>query len=159
MADVSGTWDARFELVRDTLAQQLELDELGASIVVDIDGRVVVDVWGGWRDLDRRQPWKEDTITNVWSTTKTITNLDATRDGRRNGPRLAGDRVWVSSNCPLPSLRKCVRDRAARPRQVWPVPAVGVSAFVPGVQHFGDDELGRLPRLGWRRSLRADPYR
>jgi CubicO group peptidase (beta-lactamase class C family) len=77
MADVSGTWDARFEPVRDTLAQQLELDELGASIVVDIDGSVVVDIWGGWRDLERHHPWEEHTITNVWSTTKTITNLAA----------------------------------------------------------------------------------
>jgi CubicO group peptidase (beta-lactamase class C family) len=77
MADVSGTWDARFEPVRDALAQQLELDELGASIVVDVDDSVVVDIWGGWRDLERRQPWEQDTITNVWSTTKTITNLAA----------------------------------------------------------------------------------
>ena len=77
MADVSGSWDARFDLVRDTLAHQLELDELGASIVVDIDGSVVVDIWGGWRDLERRLPWEEHTITNVWSTTKTITNLAA----------------------------------------------------------------------------------
>jgi CubicO group peptidase (beta-lactamase class C family) len=77
MADVFGTWDARFELVRDTLAQQLELDELGASIVIDIDGIVVVDIWGGWRDLEHRQPWEQHTITNVWSTTKTITNLAA----------------------------------------------------------------------------------
>ncbi len=77
MADVSGTWDARFELVRDTLAQQLELDELGASIVIDLDGIVVVDIWGGWRDLEHRRPWEQHTITNVWSTTKTITNLAA----------------------------------------------------------------------------------
>jgi CubicO group peptidase (beta-lactamase class C family) len=77
MTDVSGTCDARFEPVRETLARQLEREELGASIVVDIDSSVVVDIWGGWRDLERRQPWEEHTITNVWSTTKTITNLAA----------------------------------------------------------------------------------
>ena len=77
MAEVSGTCDARFEPVRDALAEQLERDELGASIVLDIDGETVVDIWGGWCDSERRRPWERDTITNVWSTTKTVTNLAA----------------------------------------------------------------------------------
>ncbi|HEY5357724.1 MAG TPA: serine hydrolase domain-containing protein [Streptosporangiaceae bacterium] len=70
--------DSRFEPVRDALAEQLESgNELGASIVVDVDGDTVVDIWGGWRDADHRSPWTADTITNVWSTTKTVTNLAA----------------------------------------------------------------------------------
>jgi CubicO group peptidase (beta-lactamase class C family) len=78
MADVSGSCDARFEPVRDALAEQLDSgEEVGASIAVDIDGDTVVDIWGGWRDSDRRSPWTENTITNVWSTTKTVTNLAA----------------------------------------------------------------------------------
>ncbi|MFZ1995460.1 MAG: serine hydrolase domain-containing protein [Solirubrobacteraceae bacterium] len=77
MAEVSGTCDARFAPVRDALAEQLERDELGASIVLDIDGHTVVDIWGGWCDTQRRRPWERDTITNVWSTTKTVTNLAA----------------------------------------------------------------------------------
>ena len=77
MAEVSGTCDARFAPVRDALAEQLEKDELGASIVLDIDGHTVVDIWGGWCDTERRRPWAQDTITNVWSTTKTVTNLAA----------------------------------------------------------------------------------
>ena len=77
MAEVSGTCDARFAPVRDALAEQLAKEELGASIVLDVDGETVVDIWGGWRDTERRTPWTEDTITNVWSTTKTVTNLAA----------------------------------------------------------------------------------
>jgi CubicO group peptidase (beta-lactamase class C family) len=77
MAEVSGTCDARFAPVRDALAQHLEHDELGASIVLDIDGETVVDIWGGWCDTERHRPWEQDTITNVWSTTKTVTNLAA----------------------------------------------------------------------------------
>jgi CubicO group peptidase (beta-lactamase class C family) len=78
MVEVSGNYDARFEPLRDALAGQLESgNELGASIVVDVDGQTVVDIWGGWRDTDHRSPWTEDTITNVWSTTKTVTNLAA----------------------------------------------------------------------------------
>jgi CubicO group peptidase (beta-lactamase class C family) len=77
MAEVSGTCDARFEPAREALAEQLEREELGASIVIDVDGETVVDIWGGWCDSERRRPWERDTITNVWSTTKTVTNLAA----------------------------------------------------------------------------------
>jgi CubicO group peptidase (beta-lactamase class C family) len=37
----------------------------------------VVDVWGGFRDQARTIPWDEHTITNVWSSTKTVTSLAA----------------------------------------------------------------------------------
>jgi CubicO group peptidase (beta-lactamase class C family) len=77
MGEVSGTCDARFAPVRDALAEQLDKEELGAGIVLDIDGETVVDIWGGWCDSERRRPWEQDTITNVWSTTKTVTNLAA----------------------------------------------------------------------------------
>lgn len=75
MPEVHGTHDDRFTAVRDTLEQQLGGDELGASIAVDVGGETVVDLWGGWRDEERTTPWTQDTIVNVWSTTKTITNL------------------------------------------------------------------------------------
>jgi CubicO group peptidase (beta-lactamase class C family) len=73
-----GACDARFAPVRDALEEQLASgNELGASIVIDLDGATVVDIWGGWHDAERRVPWTEDTIVNVWSTTKTVTNLAA----------------------------------------------------------------------------------
>jgi CubicO group peptidase (beta-lactamase class C family) len=75
MADVQGSCDPRFEGVRTALAEQLDREELGASIAVDLDGETVVDVRGGFRDEARTTPWTRDTIVNVWSTTKTITNL------------------------------------------------------------------------------------
>jgi len=78
MADISGRCDERFEAVRTALGDNVESGaELGASIVVDLDGDVAVDVWGGFSDEDRAVPWSRDTITNVWSTTKTITSLAA----------------------------------------------------------------------------------
>ena len=78
MAEIHGRCDERFESVRDALARNLDSgEELGASLVLDIDGDIVIDVWGGFRDQDRTVPWTEDTITNVWSTTKTVTSLAA----------------------------------------------------------------------------------
>src|SRR6516162_3707492 len=73
---VSGTCDARFNSVREALETNLSSgEELGASITVNLDGQNLVDIWGGWRDQARTQVWDEDTIVNVWSTTKTVTSL------------------------------------------------------------------------------------
>jgi CubicO group peptidase (beta-lactamase class C family) len=76
--DVKGSFDGRFKALRDILAANLESGEdLGASVAVTVEGHPVVDLWGGWSDEGRQSLWGEDTITNVWSTTKTMTNLCA----------------------------------------------------------------------------------
>ena len=75
MAEVQGICDARFEGVREELRANLDRDELGASIAIDVEGTTVVDVWGGWRDEAHTLAWDRDTIVNVWSTTKTVTSL------------------------------------------------------------------------------------
>src|SRR4051794_40681013 len=47
MADVQGTCDSRFDGLRAALARNIDADEeLGASLVVDVGGDVVVDLWG-----------------------------------------------------------------------------------------------------------------
>ncbi|GAA2811714.1 serine hydrolase domain-containing protein [Crossiella cryophila] len=78
MTEIRGTHDARFETVRAAFAENVATGaELGASLVVDIDGEIVLDLWGGFRDQARTAVWDEHTITNVWSTTKTVTSLAA----------------------------------------------------------------------------------
>ncbi|EER44719.1 beta-lactamase [Histoplasma capsulatum var. duboisii H88] len=75
---VQGDYDAAFAPVKDLLQKFIDAgEELGASITVNIDGRNVVDIWGGYRDTARTSPWTRDTVTTVWSTTKTVTNLAA----------------------------------------------------------------------------------
>lgn len=77
MAEINGTVDDRFTGVRDALAANLNAGkDVGASVCVVHDGRTVVDLWGGTID-DAGTPWREDTIINVWSTTKTMTALCA----------------------------------------------------------------------------------
>jgi CubicO group peptidase (beta-lactamase class C family) len=78
MADVQGACDERFKGLRDVFAAQIESGEdLGASLALTIDGEPLVDLWGGWSDEAQTTPWGRDTIVNVWSTTKTMTNLCA----------------------------------------------------------------------------------
>jgi CubicO group peptidase (beta-lactamase class C family) len=77
-ATLSGTCSARFDPLRELFAAKLESGEdLGASLAVNIDGEMVVDLWGGWVDEARTAPWTENTIANVFSTTKTMTALAA----------------------------------------------------------------------------------
>ena len=62
----------------DLLAGNLESGaDCGASVAVVLEGELVVDLWGGWADEARTRPWERDTITNVWSSTKTVMNLCA----------------------------------------------------------------------------------
>lgn len=75
---VNGHCNARFDKVADALADELAGGaEVGAAIAIDIDGESVVDIWGGHADEAKTIPWAEDTIVNVWSSTKTVTSLAA----------------------------------------------------------------------------------
>ena len=75
---VHGYCHTRFDKVADALADELSSGaEVGAAIAIDIDGELVVDIWGGHADPDETTPWTEDTIVNVWSSTKTVTSLAA----------------------------------------------------------------------------------
>ena len=48
---LGGTCSARFDPLRELFAAKLESGEdLGASLAVDIDGEMVVDLWGGLAD-------------------------------------------------------------------------------------------------------------
>jgi CubicO group peptidase (beta-lactamase class C family) len=78
MTEVDGTCDERFAAMRELLAANLASGaDLGASVAVTLEGEPVVDLWGGWADPGQTVPWTRDTITNVWSTTKTMMALSA----------------------------------------------------------------------------------
>ncbi|MER6068643.1 serine hydrolase domain-containing protein [Streptomyces sp. NPDC001817] len=68
---VHGHCDTRFTAVREAFEGNFrERGELGAAVAVTVDGATVVDLWGGWADAAATRPWEQDTLVNVWSTTK-----------------------------------------------------------------------------------------
>jgi CubicO group peptidase (beta-lactamase class C family) len=74
MAEVQGNYEDRFRPVAEALSRNLDSGaDVGASVAVFVDGQPVVDIWGGFADSDRTRPWEENTIANVFSTTKTMT--------------------------------------------------------------------------------------
>ena len=73
MAKVEGYCNAPFEKLKELLEARIANgEELGASMVLNIDGKNVVDIWGGHADEEKTKPWDSDTITAVWSSTKTV---------------------------------------------------------------------------------------
>jgi CubicO group peptidase (beta-lactamase class C family) len=72
MVEVNGICKQGFEAVRDAFVANFEQGpEVGASVAVTKDGEAVVDLWAGDADT-KGTPWAEDTIVNVYSTTKTM---------------------------------------------------------------------------------------
>ena len=92
-----------------------------------VDGRAVVDLWGGWADPARSRPWERDTLVNVWSTTKGPTALCAhlladrgcsiwTRRSPRTGPSSRRQARRASSYATCSRTARASRDCASRTR-------------------------------------------
>ena len=60
-----------FERVRDVFERNFTEDvDVGASFAVVQDGHSLVDLWGGYLDRSCSRAWQEDTLVNLYSTTK-----------------------------------------------------------------------------------------
>lgn len=78
MAQVLGHVAPGYEPLSELLSANVDSgQDVGASIALVHDGKLVVDIWAGWADEAKTQPWERDTITNVWSSTKTMVGLMA----------------------------------------------------------------------------------
>ncbi|NUS22516.1 MAG: beta-lactamase family protein [Mesorhizobium sp.] len=74
--NIDGLCDARFARVRDAFAWCFAQGlEHGGGVTVVVEGRTVVDHWGGHADAARTRPWRRDTLINVWSSTKGVVAL------------------------------------------------------------------------------------
>ena len=75
---IHGTCADELSVVRDTFEANFTNGlETGASVAVTIDGELVVDLWGGLADAETGREWEEDTIVNVFSSTKPMVGLVA----------------------------------------------------------------------------------
>lgn len=71
-----GEYDERFSGVVDAFVENFEReDELGSAVSVVAEGRTVIDVWGGWRDDQRTQPWERNTIVCMMSVAKGVSAI------------------------------------------------------------------------------------
>jgi len=73
---ISGFVKPGFEAVREAFVENFERrNELGAACCIYYRGEKVVDLWGGVRNESTGEPWEEDTMVIVFSTTKGLAGL------------------------------------------------------------------------------------
>jgi CubicO group peptidase (beta-lactamase class C family) len=76
--NVQGICGDQFEAVRQAFSDNFaSRGDIGASFAVTLEGETVIDLWGGFKDKEKTDPWEQDTLTNVFSTTKTMAALVA----------------------------------------------------------------------------------
>ena len=76
--DIQGKFDDKFKSIVDCYENQFVLNlDIGSSLAISYHGEVVVDIWAGTRDKAQSLPWEEDTLVNVFSSTKNATSLSA----------------------------------------------------------------------------------
>ncbi len=73
---IHGSVEPGFEKVKEKFIENFKKgEEVGAACAAYHKGKKVVDLWGGYRDKKSKDPWKEDTMVLVFSTTKGISGL------------------------------------------------------------------------------------
>jgi CubicO group peptidase (beta-lactamase class C family) len=73
---LDGSFESRFQPVADAFRANFTAGkECGASLAVIQEGRLVLDLWGGYADSIHSRLWERDTLVNVFSTTKLVTAL------------------------------------------------------------------------------------
>ncbi|MFZ2049434.1 MAG: serine hydrolase domain-containing protein [Solirubrobacteraceae bacterium] len=73
---INGLVESGFEPVREAFAENFsKRGEVGAAFAAVLDGRPVVDLWGGVADRGSGRPWQQDTMQLIFSGTKGLTTL------------------------------------------------------------------------------------
>jgi CubicO group peptidase (beta-lactamase class C family) len=80
MVTVHGDVEDRFGRVADAFAENFTSHgDVGAACALSVDGRVVVDIWGGDADREAARAWERDSIVITFSTTKGVTAVVCNR--------------------------------------------------------------------------------
>ncbi|MHA1473178.1 MAG: serine hydrolase domain-containing protein [Promethearchaeota archaeon] len=74
--EIEGFCEERFKSVKEIFKFNFDDNlEVGASFAVTINGKHVIDIWGGYANAEKTKQWEKDTIVNVYSTTKVMTAI------------------------------------------------------------------------------------
>lgn len=78
-SNVHGSWEAQFAPLVETFARSIAEGSERGHIAVAVDGKILVDMWGGQADDTVGRPWSEDTLACCFSVTKGVLSLLAHR--------------------------------------------------------------------------------
>jgi len=75
-SEIEGFCEERFKSVKEVFQSNFDDNlEVGASFAVTLNGKHVVDLWGGYANAAKTKQWEKNTIVNVYSTTKVMTAI------------------------------------------------------------------------------------
>jgi CubicO group peptidase (beta-lactamase class C family) len=172
---IGGDVDEGYGKVADAFRSNFDSGrEVGAAIAVYHDGRKVVDLWGGLRNGITRTPWEQDTLVNVYSTTKGAASLaialavsrgllsydalvaDYWPEFAQNGKEAVTVRQLLSHQAGLPAIRpRLTLAEIGDPATLSERLAAQAPAWRPGTRHGYHGVT-----LGWYQSelmRRVDP--
>ena len=73
---IDGFCEERFKSVKEVFQSNFDDNlEVGASFAVTLNGKHVVDLWGGYANAAKTKQWEKNTIVNVYSITKVMTAI------------------------------------------------------------------------------------
>ena len=99
---VEGFCDPKFSKLEDIFAKAIKsgFDD-GAGFALEIEGKEVLNLWGGFSDKQHQKNWQKDTLVNVFSVTKAMTStcaLQLIESGNLNPNALVSD-YWPEYAC------------------------------------------------------------
>ena len=99
---VEGFCDSEFSELESIFAKAIQsgFDD-GAGFALEVDGKEVLNLWGGFSDKAHQKPWQQDTLVNVFSVTKAMTStcaLQLIESGKLNPNALVAE-YWPEYAC------------------------------------------------------------
>jgi len=126
--NIDGFCDPKFEALRDAFAENFaNRGEPGAAVALSVGGHIVADLWGGWRNNLRTEPWRRDTLVNFFSVSKALCTICVLRLVERDKIDLDAPvaRVWpefAAGGKHAITLRQILSHRAGLPSIREPLP-------------------------------------
>ena len=115
--EIQGFADGRFGPMRQCFAEILAAQPgTGAAFAAWCDGRLVVDLWGGYADLGRRRLWDADSLVQPYSVSKPFAAVCALRlvEAGRLDLDAPVQRYWPGFRTPA-TVRHVLSHRAGVP--------------------------------------------
>jgi CubicO group peptidase (beta-lactamase class C family) len=74
LIEIQGKCNQKFQRVQDEFRKNfIDKEEIGAGLTVIHKGKIVVDLWGGAKDIETGEPWNNKTMVPLFSVTKGLT--------------------------------------------------------------------------------------
>ena len=99
---IKGYCDPKFQKVYDIFLDAITSGfETGASLAIEYQGEMIVNLWGGYQDAKKTKAWEEETLVNVFSVTKGVTATCISRliDQGQLDPNKRVGHYWPEYSC------------------------------------------------------------